>query len=318
MRAFTTIFLALALFLACGGETPKESGNENPGNGGGKEEVGGVKPLRPPPPGEGGAGRGPPPTPEEQALTAIAIKVASNDPEHRMEAIELMYELPDRKQAGELAMNMLEDKNEDIRSMAVEAVGQFEYAPAAAGLRKILETDEAALVRKQALISLSLVSPSTPVGDYIGRLEKDDESTVRATAANLLGEAKNPAAIDPLLKAMGGDMAPAVRLGCVDAIRKMKTKRAVDAVIERLDDANELVRIEAAKALGEIGEKKAVPPLIGMLDPDAESNFLASATKALCKLTGEKNEYKSDDSDEERADVLEEWQAWWEENKAAY
>ncbi len=50
-----------------------------------------------------------------------------------------------------------------------------------------------------------------------------------------------------------------------DALGKIGDKRAVEPLITALDDEDELVREGAAKALGMLGDKRAVEPLITAL-----------------------------------------------------
>jgi hypothetical protein len=63
---------------------------------------------------------------------------------------------------------------------------------------------------------------------------------------------------------------------------------AVDILIRALKDEDEDVRCRAAKALGQIGDARAVEPLIQALElEDETSNFCGYAEEALEKIRGE-------------------------------
>ena len=59
----------------------------------------------------------------------------------------------------------------------------------------------------------------------------------------------------------------------------------VDLWIKKLNAKNTILRRNAAKALGEIGNKKAVDPLIAALH-DEDFYVRSRATSALCKIGG--------------------------------
>ena len=80
-----------------------------------------------------------------------------------------------------------------------------------------------------------------------------------------------------------GDESPVVRRTTVEALGLIGDKAAVDPLIHYLKDENSAVRWIAAKALGEIGDKAAVDPLIHALK-DENSIVRWTATKALGKI----------------------------------
>lgn len=323
MSCLKCFVLALGLaLLACGGESSKEDGGSAGGGAAANGSGGGdLKTLS----GASGSGdpvRKPPVTPQDpeaRLFASIGLKINSPNSDHRVEAISLLAEVRDKRRAGAIVVKLLGDEDEDVRYMAAEALGMLEYAAASEALRKCLREEEESLIRKQALQSLALIMKNRAVSDYIGRLKKDDDASVRAAAATLLGGTGMDAAVDPLLEAMMEDMAHGVRLASVAAVRKLKPARALDPVIEALEDANELVQIEAAKTLGVLGNKKAVPVLIEVLtDEESQDNLLVEATSSLCKLTGEKTLYKTDEPVAERKAALQEWADWWIENEGDY
>ena len=110
----------------------------------------------------------------------------------------------------------------------------------------------------------------------------------------MLGEIGDPRAVEPLIRLVStgqllfvGDNlvealrnfgAPAIQLlikalgegnlAAAEALGEIGDKRAVEPLIKALGDDDPLVRDHAASALGEIGDKRAVEPLIKVLEDD--------------------------------------------------
>jgi CheY-like chemotaxis protein len=79
------------------------------------------------------------------------------------------------------------------------------------------------------------------------------------------GEHKGGWPIEPVIQALD-DTEGAVRLAAVEALKRLKKRRAVEPLIALLDDQELEVRLAAVQALGILGEKQAVGPLVDRLD----------------------------------------------------
>jgi HEAT repeat protein len=68
-------------------------------------------------------------------------------------------------------------------------------------------------------------------------------------------------------------------------IEKEKRKRNVNGLIKALGYQKDMsIRLEAARALGELGDARAVDPLIQILDPDMQKFMREAAAKALGEI----------------------------------
>ena len=96
---------------------------------------------------------------------------------------------------------------------------------------------------------------------------KDHDPLVRRQAAEGLGEIKDPRAVEPLI-ALLNDRDSLIRRHAVKALGKIKDVRAVSPLIPVLNDKDEEwhVRMAAAEALGWIGERDTVEPLVSALE----------------------------------------------------
>jgi HEAT repeat protein len=101
---------------------------------------------------------------------------------------------------------------------------------------------------------------------------KDPDSEVRVSAASALGSTKNLSAVEPLIAALAETD---------DEIREAApTVGDADVVVDASSDPNSGARREAAEALGEIGDLRAVEPLIAALK-DTNVSVREGAAEAL-------------------------------------
>jgi len=105
-------------------------------------------------------------------------------------------------------------------------------------------------------------------------IEALGDQKVRSGAAKALGEIKDARAIDPLIAVLRDEDNAAEALGKIGA-------PAVEPLIVALRDEDWYVRENAAKALGETKDARAVKPLIEAL---GDQNVRSNAAKALGKI----------------------------------
>jgi HEAT repeat protein len=117
-------------------------------------------------------------------------------------------------------------------------------------------------------------------------LKDSKDKFARWEAAEALGEIGDKRAVDPLIEALN-DKKPLIRWKAAEALGEIKDKRAVDPLIEALkgEDEDWCVRKTAAEALGKIGDKRAVEPLIEALK-DEDRYVRETARKVLEKIKG--------------------------------
>lgn len=253
--------------------------------------------------------------PREEFKQTVLRKQKSVDPEERFGAIEMVLEDSDKTFGAEVLVKLMSDENEDVRSMAAEAMGMGKFTSGVPTLKNAATSDEDPLVRSKCLKSLFELSGAAAVPDLTRALASDEEGTVRAQAAALLGATGSGLGVDPLIKALQEDFSQAVRVSALSALKTMKPQRCYDAVVVALEDRNESVRSEAAQLLGALKNKKAVRPLMNALESEEVSRILLDITTALSVLTGVENEYAIDQSPEDQEEALQLWKDWWTENK---
>ena len=101
------------------------------------------------------------------------------------------------------------------------------------------------------------------------------DPNVRQYAAYLLGQAKNPRAIEPLIHALA-DFDKSVREQAMLALSTLG-KSAIEPLSEAMKEPKWETRYRAAEALGKIADEKAVQPLIqGLKDNREHVRYMAA------------------------------------------
>ena len=121
---------------------------------------------------------------------------------------------------------------------------------------------------------------------------------VRGCAADALGKVGTEKAIDALIAVLEDkDMVKYFRGRAAEALGKIGTEKAIDALIAVLKDkdTDRYLRKDAASALGEIGTEKAIDPLIAVLEDEGmDRDVRGDAADALCEIFKKLKEVKQE------------------------
>lgn len=112
-------------------------------------------------------------------------------------------------------------------------------------------------------------------------------------------------ALEALLRALD-DEDPLTRNNAIIALRTIASPEAVDRLIRKgLTDNERWVRLNAASTLGEIGDRRAVEPLILAMRDNQQDRYVLEAVKyGLRKITGQ-----------DFGGSYTNWKNWWEDQK---
>src|SRR5918996_2303328 len=119
-----------------------------------------------------------------------------------------------------------------------------------------------------------------PVETLIQQLHGTDWIT-RCDAARLLGQSRDPRAVDALLPDLN-DSDWRVRRNAAQALGALRDKRAVAPLIQALKDGTMTVRQRAIVALGRIKDLQALPALLEILLENKREFY--DASKAIRKF----------------------------------
>ena len=151
--------------------------------------------------------------------------------------------------------------------------------------------DDDSYVRSNALIGIGLVhDPDTPVDPILEALS-DKDPAVRLAAAYCLGEIVPPksdgGALVPLMKVLRTEVEDSVKNHAVVSLGHLGNHMAVPTIISStLFSENPDLRLNSVVALGKIKDRRAVIPLVKLLD-DQNRSVRQIAEEALAAITGE-------------------------------
>ena len=98
---------------------------------------------------------------------------------------------------------------------------------------------------------------------------KDDKNMdVRLCSVNALGAINDQRAVEPLIE-MLQDESRDLRKYSVEALGQIGDKTAAEPLIKMLKNNDNILRLHSANALGAIGDERAVEPLIELLKDNA-------------------------------------------------
>lgn len=224
-------------------------------------------------------------------LVPLLLKAATDArDEVRAEAITALGRM---RQGGEVAIRALDDSSLQVRIAAATALGSMREQKAVMALVRTLGGYDVTLAGLAAEAVLS--TPDRAVVPYLLELLRSPRWRVRAHAARVLGAWREERAVMQLLLLLEDKAAPVryfargalINIGVasvkplIDALARESGNRqavayalasigaqAVPALCELLSSAKDQPKISAAIVLGEIGDSRAVAPLVEALDDE--------------------------------------------------
>jgi len=204
---------------------------------------------------------------DKQAVMPLVERLEDEKWEVRSSAAFALGRLGDQRAVMPL-LERLEDEKWKVRKTAAFALGRLGDRRAVMPLLERLE-DEKWEVRKTAARALGELGDKRAVLPLVERLE-DGEREVRKTAALALGRLGDQRAVLPLITRLSDSVLwvrEKARASIKEIVNKLANKQAVlKKIIERLNDDRWEIRYNSTMALGELGDKRAVMPLVERLE----------------------------------------------------
>jgi HEAT repeat protein len=188
-----------------------------------------------------------------------------------------------------LAALLLKEQDADVLVAGAEALSYYRDPATAAVLLQMLR-HTAPEVRAAALEALRYNPDANSRQAIETLLFQDPDPSVRAAAATTLSALGGPSEIPTLIKALENQSAEvrravAVELGILRRVRASETlvlSKSVDALIAvATSDPDAEVRIQAATSLGQLGDPKAIEPLVSHLPDEKEADARQAVYDAL-------------------------------------
>lgn len=148
-----------------------------------------------------------------------------------------------------------------IRMHAARALGRIGEARAIRPLMPLLQ-DKVKAVREEAGGALARLGPAAiPV---LVEALSHQEWLVRLHAVEALGKTKSPDAVEPLLRLLFNDRDSSLREDAVRALGDIGDARAVEFLLTAMKEPG--LRPLVAEALGKIGDRRAAPALVAVVE----------------------------------------------------
>jgi HEAT repeat protein len=159
-----------------------------------------------------------------------------------------------------------------VRRNAIRKLGKMGDARALAALEAAAAHDPAPACRKAALAGLRLTGDQLRFNAAVRRALRDDDPLVRLDAAWQVRQAgpPNPEIVEALICAAAGEQMMASVFGMiVAALGCLGDSRAFRPLVAHLTSPDGYRRAAAAQALGTLGDPRAIPHLMPLLDDRA-------------------------------------------------
>ncbi len=157
-----------------------------------------------------------------------------------------------------------------VRRAAVEALGSYRTSEAVEAIRPHALRDESYLVEGEAARALGHTRQAAAFDLLVDLLDRPSWfDVVRAGAIDGLASLRDDRALPHVIAGVRYGHPARVRRAAAVALPKLASDRkARDTLEQLLDDSDPLLRIDAVRALGELGDPKARPALRDQLDTD--------------------------------------------------
>ncbi|MGI8655267.1 MAG: HEAT repeat domain-containing protein [Pyrinomonadaceae bacterium] len=192
-------------------------------------------------------------------------RLTSASVDDRRDAVQRLGAMK-RPDASRVAATALRDESAIVRATAAAAVLSLPAEEAAAALAPLLG-DRNEFVRQQAAYASGETGVKGNVPALVNILGQDKSAGVRGAAAVALGEIADASATIPLTQAL---------------LRRVRASGILNRLRRRSVAENEFVRRAAARSLGQIGSRVAVPALIvALTDKTSNEDVRREAARAL-------------------------------------
>jgi len=176
---------------------------------------------------------------------------------------------------------LLEDPQPEVRRVAIRSLGRIGSADAAEPLLHSVSGDPPT---SSMDVSAALVLLAPDATAVLARIARESTSDVeRAVAAEVLGLRGAVVSAPTLITMLQDSNSPEVQIRAARALGRIGDPRAVQALSEALGLSDVRLRTVAARALGELGAAAAISALAGHLD-DPDHRVATNAAEALCRL----------------------------------
>jgi len=238
---------------------------------------------------------------DEAALDAAAETVADAglDPDDDAETIQALLEATDALEAGLADAEEWDDleTHEQLRAQGFyDVLGHYkDFPPEWAALKEweqrgnvemvllALDSFQSDFMERHCLEALTRMNDEAAFDAMHGRASKRDKPGITA-----LGKMGAEDAVETLIEYVDADSDPGLQKVTLKALGEIGSEEATGPIANKLVAENEEIRPYAARALGLIGDTRAIDPLADTLADDEHDETRAAAAWALRQIGTER------------------------------
>jgi len=237
-----------------------------------------------------------------QFRTLYAMRmIGGRDPSKKVRAMRTMESVSDQLAIEEL-ITQLDDANPHVRREAVLALGRLGGPEAVAALKR-LAADPKNDLQPEAVVALDLLAEADAVlHSRVNELRRTEPGLSYDEVRRLVDQLDDAdphvrrEAVQALGRSGGSDLAVTALIGVLDspqpdlqaeaaiALGETRDPRAVEPLLRKLRDANEIVREDVAGALGAFRSPAVALALRDLIRSEPSPNVFGRAAAALARL----------------------------------
>ena len=177
-----------------------------------------------------------------------------------------------RMRTPEAAQKLMEilgkDSDFGVRAQAAESLGSMRSKEATPALIKALK-DENRNVKSAALVTFGYIRDKDSVGPLLEFAEKEEDVGLKIQAVNVLGVIGDATAVPALVKLLD-DKNGRIATISAQSLGRLRSPDSVKPLLSKIESEDAALRQYSIRALGEIGDKSALPDLEKRLEKEKD------------------------------------------------
>jgi HEAT repeat protein len=230
------------------------------------------------------------------SVLLITILLASCDHQANIDRCILQLQSGDKEQQNQAARQLIKYKDKSVPAlsallksddetqplMALTVLAKINTSQAAAAALPALHDERPDVRYEAAKLVAAAPLPAQTCALCTGCV-RDPYWKVRLEMTKLMARCNSREAATALALLLQ-DTEPAIRSAAIQNLLGMKLAYATDAILQSMDNTDEQVRYIAIQAIGNLGDKRAIPRLLQTLQADRNTYLRQKAAVALAQL----------------------------------
>jgi len=221
---------------------------------------------------------------DREAALAFLLKIAKNDPEKqaRRTAVQQLGEFDRGNIVAELMKIYSGETDAEVKKAVLHALAETKSAGAQASLLELARSEPNPELRKRAIHVLAQRGESV-IGDLLTLYDSERAPEVRKTVLHSLSEIKSTRVEDKLFAVARADENLDLRRQAIRLLGERAGKRSLDflSATAQSSDGNTEVQVQAVRAISERNAEESVPLLIKIARTHANQQVRKQAIRAL-------------------------------------